>query len=205
MALEQPKRPVGGGYGQFLAEKRPEFMKACEGQKASAVSVVASAAWKKLTDAQKKPYDAKFEQAKAKFEKDMEAFLAAGGTKTLGSRALKTQKRKEKEEGGGRRKRAKKDPNRPKKPAGGAFGVFLNKNRAVFQKECPGDMTGVTKLASAKWKAMSDAEKAPYEAEYQVKKKAFEEAMKSYVPTKDGAGSEEEEEGDEDDDGEEED
>ena len=28
MALEQPKKPVGGAFGQFLAEKRPEFAKA---------------------------------------------------------------------------------------------------------------------------------------------------------------------------------
>eukprot|EP00913_Durusdinium_trenchii_P017191 g16165.t1 len=28
MAGEQPKKPVGGAYGVFMAEKRPEFAKA---------------------------------------------------------------------------------------------------------------------------------------------------------------------------------
>jgi len=39
--MEQPKRPVGGAYGIFLTEKRAEFMKACAGKQASAVSKMA--------------------------------------------------------------------------------------------------------------------------------------------------------------------
>eukprot|EP00927_Polykrikos_kofoidii_P018798 TRINITY_DN1875_c0_g2_i1.p1 TRINITY_DN1875_c0_g2~~TRINITY_DN1875_c0_g2_i1.p1 ORF type:complete len:229 (-),score=58.85 TRINITY_DN1875_c0_g2_i1:236-844(-) len=202
MALVQPKRAVGGGYGQFVAEKRAEFTKACSGKPISAVSTMASAAWKNLSAKEKMPYEKKFEEAKAKYESDMEAFLAAGGTKALGTRALKSQKRKAKEDGG-KSKYAKKDPNKPKKPAGGAFGVFLNKNRPDFQKQCPGNMTGVSKLASSKWKLMSDAEKEPFEAEYALKKREFDEAMKSYVPPKEGDGSDDD--GEDEDDNEEED
>merc|ERR1719265_1362368 len=87
-----PKKPAGGAYGQFLAEKRPEFMKKCAGQPATAVSKMAGEAFKKLSDAQKKPYEQKYEAAKAKFEKDMAAFLAAGGEKQKGAAALRTEK-----------------------------------------------------------------------------------------------------------------
>merc|ERR1711881_158635 len=117
-AMEQPKKPVGGAFGQFVAEKRPEFLKQCAGQKASAVSTLAGAEWKELTEAQKAPYQIKYEAAKKKFDEDMAAFLAAGGEKTKGVAGLRKEKRKAKEG------KVAKDPNRPKKPAGGAFGCF---------------------------------------------------------------------------------
>ena len=43
-------------------------------------------------------------------------------------------------------------------------------------------MTAVTKLASAKWKALGDDEKKVFEEEYKVKMEAYQEAMKAYVP-----------------------
>ena len=71
----------------------------------------------------------------------MKAFLEAGGEK----KAIKKKGKKD--------IKKKKDPQAPKKPAGGAYGCFLAKNRAAFMKECSGQpVTAVTKLASAKWK-----------------------------------------------------
>eukprot|EP00416_Gambierdiscus_australes_P040815 CAMPEP_0171102572 /NCGR_PEP_ID=MMETSP0766_2-20121228/58157_1 /TAXON_ID=439317 /ORGANISM="Gambierdiscus australes, Strain CAWD 149" /LENGTH=206 /DNA_ID=CAMNT_0011562891 /DNA_START=50 /DNA_END=670 /DNA_ORIENTATION=+ len=203
MALQQPKKPVGGAYGQFLAEKRADFAKACEGQKASAVTKLAGESWKKLTDAEKEPYQKKYEAAKVQFDKDMAEFLNSGGTKTKSARAQATEKRKAKEQGG-KGKRSKKDPNRPKKPAGGGFGIYLNKYRADFMKECS-KLTDATKLASTKWKALTEAQKKPYEDEYAAKQKAYTEAMKNYTPPAgEAATAVEEGEGDEDDEGEEE-
>merc|ERR1719409_2646231 len=50
-------------------------------------------------------------------------------------------------------------------------------------KECKGQpITAVTKLAGERWKALSAAEKKPFEDEYETKKAAYAEAMKSYVP-----------------------
>merc|ERR1712217_647345 len=121
----------------------------------------------------------------------MEAFLAAGGVKQKGASARRTEKRKAKED------KAKgkdgKDPNKPKRPAGGAYGCFLSENRAAFQKECPGSVAGVAKLAGERWKVLPAKDKEKYEKAYQVKLTAYQEAMKSYVPaTKDEEGSDSE-------------
>mmetsp|Transcript_49726 Transcript_49726/g.138193 ORF Transcript_49726/g.138193 Transcript_49726/m.138193 type:complete len:210 (-) Transcript_49726:350-979(-) len=200
MALTQPKKPVGGAYGIFLAKHRPEFMAAAKGQKASVVSQMAGERWKSLSEDERKPYQKEFEVVKAKYEEDMKAFLAAGGEKALGTRALATKKRKEREEGG-KGKRAKvNDPNKPKKPAGGAFGVFLNKNRKEFQKQAPGSVAVVSKLASAKWKELSAAEKKPYEEEFLKLQSAYKEAMKTYKPPSGSAEVADDEDGDEEDD-----
>merc|ERR1712190_638468 len=153
-ALEQPKKPAGGAYGQFLAEKRQEFMKKCAGQPITAVSKMAGEAFKKLSDAQKKPYQQKYEAAKDKFEKDMAAFLAAGGEKQKGAAALRAEKRKAKEG------KKQKDPNAPKKPAGGAYGQFMAEKRPEFMKACAGQpITAITKMGSEEWKKLSDAQK----------------------------------------------
>jgi len=183
MALVQPKKPVGGAYGCFLAAKRPEFTKACAGKKASAISTLAGESWKKLTEAEKAPYQKEYEAVKSKFDTDMAAFLNAGGEKAKGARALAAEKRKGQDDPKAKAKRARKeDPNRPKKPTGGGYGCFLSKHRDAFQKECPGSVAGVAKLAGARWKALSEADKKPFEEEYARKKAAYDEAMKSYVP-----------------------
>merc|ERR1712060_508772 len=114
----------------------------------------------------KAPYQKKYEELKAKFDKDMAAFLEAGGVKEKGVTAQRAEKRKAKEE-----KRAKKDPNAPERPAGGAYGVFLAENRAKIVSSLPKDhkITDVAKAAGLQWKALSDSAKTPYEEKYKEK------------------------------------
>jgi len=75
----------------------------------------------------------------------------------------------------------------PKKPVGGAYGVFTNEKRDEFKKQAAsaGDKSfgGPAKLASAAWKALSDAEKAPYQQKYEEAKAAHDayKASDSYV------------------------
>eukprot|EP00928_Gymnodinium_smaydae_P052753 TRINITY_DN36922_c0_g1_i1.p1 TRINITY_DN36922_c0_g1~~TRINITY_DN36922_c0_g1_i1.p1 ORF type:complete len:317 (-),score=112.99 TRINITY_DN36922_c0_g1_i1:227-1177(-) len=176
---EQPKKPAGGAFGRFMAEKRSEFMKQCEGKPVSEVTKLGGAEWKKLSEEEKAPYQKQFEEAQKKYATDMEAFLAAGGVKQKGAAALRTEKRKAKE-----MKMKKKDPNAPKRPAGGAYGCYMAAHREEFQKECPGSVTGVAKLASARWKALPEDQKEKYVKEYASKAAAYEEAKKNYVPPK---------------------
>jgi len=186
-SLEQPKKPAGGGFGQFVAEKRKEFQAKCAGQPVSAVSKMAGVAWKALSEAAQAPYKVKFVAAQKKYNVDLEAFLAAGGEKKKGAAALRSEKKRAKEG-----KKKQKDPNAPKKPVGGAFGCFMAANRATFQKQCPGSITGISKLAGEKWKAIAAGEKEKYEKEYKVKADAYKEAMKSYVPPPSAKESEDE-------------
>jgi len=205
MALTQPKKPAGGAFGVFSNEKRQEFMKLCQGQAVTAVSKLAGENWKKLSDKERVPYQTKYEAAKATFEKDMAAFLASGGVKAKGAAALRTEKRKAKEG------KKKKDPNAPKKPAGGGYGAFLAENRAKIIQSLPAGhkITDVSKAAGTQWKALSDAAKKPYEATYQKKQAAYKTAMEEYKknnpdPTEDEEDDDEEEDEEAEDDEEEE-
>lgn len=178
MALEQPKKPVGGAYGIFLTEKRPEYTKACVGQQASAISKMAGTAWKEFSGAQKKPYEEKYATAKAKYDKDMEAFLEAGGEKKKGLAGMRSEKRKAKEG----KKVKTNDPKKPKAPAGGGYGVFTAENRTKIVESLPQGhkITDVSKEAGAQWKALSEDARKPYEATYARKREEYVKAMQDY-------------------------
>merc|ERR1712137_473093 len=120
---------------------------------------------------------------------DMAAFLAAGGEKQKGAAALRAEKRKAKEG------KKQKDPNAPKKPAGGAYGQFLAEKRPEFTKKCAGQpVTAITKMASEEWKKLSDAQKKPYEAKYAKKAEEYKKALAEYKKNNPDVEDEEEEE-----------
>merc|ERR1719387_2961515 len=130
----------------------------------------------------------------------MEAFIAQGGEKTKGVTALRSEKRKAREG------KKKKDANAPKKPAGGAYGVFLAENREKIIKSLPkgsNKTTDVAKAAGEQWKKLSETAKKPYQDKYDKKmeecKVAFEEYKKTLPEDADEDEDEnEEEEADED-------
>ncbi|CAK9035935.1 unnamed protein product [Durusdinium trenchii] len=172
MALVEPKKVAGGAFGQFLAEKRSELQKELQGKPVTEITKLASAKFKALTEEERAVYQEKYVAAKAKYDADLKAFEEAGG-----------ERKQRKTKGSKKDGKKKKDPDAPKRPAGGAYGCFLAKNRAAFQKETAGQpITAVTKLASAKWSALSADDKKVFEDEYKAKKEAYDEAMKSYVP-----------------------
>ncbi|XP_061356570.1 HMG1/2-like protein [Gastrolobium bilobum] len=77
--------------------------------------------------------------------------------------------------------KAAKDPNKPKRPPS-AFFVFMEEFRKQFNKEHPDNkaVSAVGKAAGAKWKTMSDADKAPYAAKSEKRKAEYEKNMKAY-------------------------
>merc|ERR1719335_1493800 len=115
--------------------------------------------------------------------------------KEKGAAALRTEKRKAKE---GKLKK-KKDPNAPKRPAGGGYGVFLSENRDKIVKSLPADhkMTDVGKAAGDQWRALSAAAKKPYEDKYQKKNDEYKKVMEEWKKTH--PDENEEDEGEEDD------
>ncbi|XP_019449523.1 PREDICTED: HMG1/2-like protein isoform X3 [Lupinus angustifolius] len=77
--------------------------------------------------------------------------------------------------------KAAKDPNKPKRPAS-AFFVFMEEFRKQFSKENPDNkaVSAVGKAAGAKWKSLSEAEKAPYVAKAEKRKVEYEKNMRAY-------------------------
>ncbi|KAI3783275.1 hypothetical protein L1987_42352 [Smallanthus sonchifolius] len=77
--------------------------------------------------------------------------------------------------------KAAKDPNKPKRPAS-AFFVFMEEFRKQFKEDNPDNksVAAVGKAGGAKWKAMSDSEKAPYVAKADKRKKEYEKTLAAY-------------------------
>ncbi|KAL0347426.1 UNVERIFIED_CONTAM: High mobility group B protein 3 [Sesamum calycinum] len=88
-------------------------------------------------------------------------------------------------------KKAKKDPNKPKRPPS-AFFVFLEEFRKTFKKENPNvkAVSAVGKAGGEKWKSLTDAEKAPYEAKAAKKKAEYEKLMNAYNKKQESSGDE---------------
>ncbi|XP_051131889.1 high mobility group B protein 1-like [Andrographis paniculata] len=87
--------------------------------------------------------------------------------------------------------KAKKDPNKPKRPPS-AFFVFLEEFRKTFKKENPNikAVSAVGKAGGVKWKSMTKAEKAPYEAKAAKKKSEYEQLMNAYSKKQESSGDE---------------
>ncbi|KAI4327838.1 hypothetical protein L6164_020256 [Bauhinia variegata] len=104
---------------------------------------------------------------------------------------------KRKGAGAGRKqtKKAAKDPNKPKRPPT-AFFVFMAEFRETYQKEHPNNkaVSVVGKAGGAKWKSLSDAEKAPFIAKADKKKQEYEKTMQAYNKKLDGGKNPSEEE-----------
>merc|ERR1712066_762691 len=94
----------------------------------------------------------------------------------------------------------KKDPNAPKRPAGGAYGVFLSENRDKIVKSLPAGhkMTDVGKAAGEQWKALSAAAKKPYEDKYAKKQAEYKAAMEQWTKDHPAEGDDEDDEEEED-------
>ncbi|KAE9592006.1 putative chromatin remodeling & transcriptional activation HMG family [Lupinus albus] len=77
-------------------------------------------------------------------------------------------------------KKAKKDPNKPKRPPS-AFFVFLEEFRKTFKAENPNvkAVSAVGKAGGEKWKSLTKA-KAPYEAKAAKRKVEYEKLMNAY-------------------------
>ncbi|XP_020684658.1 high mobility group B protein 3-like [Dendrobium catenatum] len=78
-------------------------------------------------------------------------------------------------------KKAKKDPNKPKRPAS-AFFVFLEEFREIYKREHPNvkAVSVVGKAGGEKWKSLTRAEKAPYEAKAAKRKIEYEKQISAY-------------------------
>ncbi|KAL1816994.1 hypothetical protein DCAR_0521405 [Daucus carota subsp. sativus] len=97
-----------------------------------------------------------------------------------------------------------KDPNKPKRPPS-AFFVFLEEFRKTFKKENPTvkAVSAVGKAGGEKWKSLSAAEKAPYEAKAAKRKGEYQKLITAYNKKQESTTDDGDEESEIHDDGEE--
>jgi len=175
-SLEQPKK-APTGYWLFLGDHREEIVKTLGTAKGSAVSKKGGEMWKALGEAEKKPYEDKAKEMKAKYDEDLKAFKEDGGVVTRKARK-------------GKEEKTKKDPNAPKKPAGGGYGCYLAEHRDEIVQSLPkGAFTAVTKAAGERWKALPEEEKEKYSAMFLKKQEEYKKAMEEYIPPEQPAES----------------
>merc|ERR1712072_1653096 len=72
----------------------------------------------------------------------------------------------------------KRDPAKPKRPATAYLSWSLERRKAPAFSNLP--VTEASKLISAEWKALAQAEKDAFQAKYKAAKEGFESAMKAY-------------------------
>mmetsp|Transcript_13854 Transcript_13854/g.37056 ORF Transcript_13854/g.37056 Transcript_13854/m.37056 type:complete len:202 (+) Transcript_13854:83-688(+) len=197
--LMEPTKPVNA-YWLWLGENRESLTKEAGSGKGSAVGKLAGQKWKTMSEAAKKPYEKKAEALKQEYAQKMADFVAAGGVK--GKR--KAEKAEAKAAKGGSkkaRKEARAASGQLKKPPTG-YWLYLKENREAIEKEAGSKKpTLVASLAGKKWKAMSDAQKKPFEDKAAKAKAEYQKAMEEWK--KNGGGQEDGDE-EEEDDGEEE-
>ena len=208
---EQPKK-YPSSYFLFLDAKKDEFVKEA-GTYKEGISLAAKA-WRALSATDKKPYAEEAAKRKLQYEKELKAFLEAGGEKKKTKQILDvtptkrrkkettaakgddtTPSRKRKYHVNARKddeptpsKERKKDANAPKRPAGGAYGCYLEENRQRFMQQCKGQSaTAVSKMAGEAWKALTAEDRKPFQDMYASKKKAYDKAKEAYK--KSGGGS----------------
>ncbi|KAL5710320.1 high mobility group box 3 [Ranunculus cassubicifolius] len=92
-------------------------------------------------------------------------------------------------------KPSQNDPDKPKRPAS-AFFVFLEEFRKTYKLEHPKNkaVSAVGKAGGEKWKSLTPAEKAPYEAKAAKRKADYEKLMTSYNKKQESLDKEDEEE-----------
>jgi high mobility group protein B1 len=76
-----------------------------------------------------------------------------------------------------RKQKKVKDPNKPKRPMT-AFFVFSGEFRDEVKAQNPGSKVGdVAKILGERWRAMSDAQKVPYQAKVEADRKRYDAEM----------------------------
>jgi len=166
------------GYFLFTNSTREAVQKEIGSKAFGAVARMQSDRWKTMPEEEKAKYMKQAADGKAQYEKDLAAFKEAGGV--AGQRRL--DKKSAKQAKGDKAAKKESNADRPKQPAGGAYGVYVRKNRVEIAKSLPPGhkCTAVSKAAGELWKALSAEDKKPYEAGYQQHRAQYETDMKAW-------------------------
>lgn len=142
-------------YFLFANDKRDAIKTANPTFKIGDIGKEVGNLWKSVSEAEKARYNELAAADKKRFEKEMEAFLAAGGERVKRGRAEKGDKK------GGKKAKKEKDPNAPKRPTS-AFMAYMNAVRPEIMKS-GAKLTEVGAIASKQWKELAPEETKKYE------------------------------------------
>jgi len=182
--LEEPKKPQNA-YWIWLSESRDALTKEAGSAKGSVVGKLAGEKWKAMSAEARKPFEDRAAELKSAYEKAMEEFKSAGGQ--VGKRRLeKSEGKKAKAEGKQAKadKKAKKDAQRsegkPTRPPS-SYWLWLGENREALAKEAGSTKPPVVaKLASEKWKAVSEEDRKPFEVKAAELRAAYDKAVEEW-------------------------
>jgi len=187
--LQEPTRPQNA-YWLWLSDNREALTTEAGSGKGSVVGKLAGQKWKALSAAQKKPFEDEAAKRKAAYEKAVQEFKASGGQP--GKRRQEKQQVKQVRADKKAKKEARKASGKPAKPQT-AYWLFMSENREAIAKEAGSAAVPVVgKLAGQKWKAMSAAQKKPFEEKAAELKAAYEKALEEWKQSGGGDGGEDE-------------
>merc|ERR1719445_1007955 len=181
-----PKRPQSV-YFLWTASRRAAVKAANPDAKVTEIAKLMGAEWKTLSEAEKKPFVAEAEKAKSAYTAAMATYKGSADF-AAHSEAVAQWKRSEKlgkaEADANAPKvslpRKPKDANKPK-AAQTAYFAFTASRRAAISAENPEmKITQIAKLMGAEWKALSEAEKKPFQATAAKSKVAYAAKMEAY-------------------------
>jgi len=146
------------GYILFCVDQREKLKKENNELSATEITSRLGALWKKLSDKDKAKYELLSKKDKARYEKDMESYTPPA----------------EEQDEKGKRGRGKKERTGPKRPLS-AYMYYCQDTRDSVKNE-NSNMGGkeITTELGRRWKALTDEQKAPFEAKASSDKARFE-------------------------------
>lgn len=174
-----PKRPSSAYMAWLNAGERARVMAANPGMKVGQVAKICGQNWKSVPDHVKAPLSAKYEQEMIVWKKKMAAYK-----NTDSYRDFQDLKKAKKAKGKGKKP---KDKNAPKRNLSAYF-LFLSE----FRKENPNlGLTETSVKGGAKWKSLSESERAPFQNKSASDKVRYEREMETYKQSKEYASHQE--------------
>merc|ERR1719204_2066827 len=154
--MNAPKRPLSA-YMQWANKARPALVKAHPSWAVTKIMAQLGKDWKKTSSSERTAFQAKYEKAKAAYDKKFAAYKNSKNYKNFEMQKLAFKIHETK-------KPYRADPNAPKRPLS-AYMLYAGSVRAEIVSANP-DMANseIMKEQGVWWKALSEAERAPWVA-----------------------------------------
>jgi len=172
---KDPSRPRGrmSAYAYFVQDRRTR-MNPNQQVVFTVFSKECAERWRNMGDVEKQPFNDKSASDKIRYDREMSTYVPP----------------KDKKTGKGGRRRAKKDPDAPKRNLS-AFFLFSRDERGAIKKVHPEWSVGkIAQQLAAQWRNVTQSDRAKYDAEASLEKERYLREMAAFkaskpkVPTK---------------------